>query len=339
MSYEKNFEGLFVTFISSAVEGLLCGIFLVLASVGLYLILVRPGGSARELNPPRRTSTFPRPLVVGSVILLVFIVAHWACTMARTAKNISLVAAGLPSTEIEARLSGFRLANLGMLACVGIVTDGLLMWRLWIVSSQSRIAVAPPVISWLAFSAFSVRMCLLLSKYSLRDERMKPWVVAIGTSVTLRKPSIIPTSTGALTYYISRIQSRTMCSDKSKFANLLTLVIESAGLWAVWSGFVLICFITGSSLLEFTYRGCPAIGGIACILINVRVGLGRDVSPSQASTISIRGPIRFLREEDVSVEAGVNVEWEKVEAVPGEMAGSGDGKLPVVIGSSVSRVL
>ncbi|TFK27525.1 hypothetical protein FA15DRAFT_653596 [Coprinopsis marcescibilis] len=326
MSYEKSVEALFVAFIASGVEGLLCGIFLVLASVALYLLLGRPG-SRQPLSPRQRKSALPRPLIPGTVVLLLLIVAHWACTMARTAKllKLSLDAAGWSSAEITAGLAGFRLAQTGILACVGLVTDALLMWRLWIVSSQSRIAVAPPVISWVAFAALTVVECLMLSK---ADGSATPWTVAKGGSVML-------------------IQSRSICIDKSKLSHLLTLVIESAGLWASWSIFVLVCFLTGSYLLEFALHGCPAIGGIACILINVRVGLGRDTTPSPPASVdadarpvkgtttntTILGPLRFLRREDDDDDDDVDGVCQcrkmnvKVEAGSGVMGGLGDAKV------------
>ncbi|TFK27517.1 hypothetical protein FA15DRAFT_692484 [Coprinopsis marcescibilis] len=322
---DESKESLSIVSLTSGFEGFLCGIFSVLASVALYLFLIRRGGSTLESARRRRVSTFSRPLVLGTVLLLLLIVAHWVCTMARNATVLSLVDVGRSATEIESGVAYFRLAKLGIVACVGIVADGLLMWRLWIVSNQSRIAIAPPIISSLVFSGLAIGMTPLLARYPLRHEMVRPWVIASGSSVMVTNLYCTVT----LAYYISRIQSRTVCIDKSKMARLLALTIESAGLWTAWYIFMLVSFLSGSPLVEFAFHGCPAVAGIACILINVRVGLGRDTQTASTTRIPLR-IFRFPREEDV--DAGVNIACsgrkatELVESVPGEMDGPGGGK-------------
>ncbi|TFK27520.1 hypothetical protein FA15DRAFT_653591 [Coprinopsis marcescibilis] len=118
--------------------------------------------STQELqNPPQWASMFSWPLVSGTVALLALIVVHWACTMACTAMLFLLFAAGQSSAEIDVGLSDFHLTKLGVLACAGIVTDMLLMWRLWVCSSQSQIVVVPLVLSLLVFIVLASEFLVL----------------------------------------------------------------------------------------------------------------------------------------------------------------------------------
>lgn len=83
--------------------------------------------------------------------------------------------------------------------------------------------------------------------------------------------------------YIYRIQNMTFFSDKTALKSVITIVTESALVWSLWSICVLINYYQQSFLSLLTFDCCPAMSGIAFMLINVRVGLGWDISPYSAN--------------------------------------------------------
>ncbi|TFK23612.1 hypothetical protein FA15DRAFT_656567 [Coprinopsis marcescibilis] len=228
MAYSEA-EALAVAFATAGVEGLLNGIFFVLCTIALYLLIDRspdrgPGGSTFSRN-------LPRPVVSGSILLLFIIVGHWSCTMARVVQMGKAIGKGLPIVGyLSWTADGLAIAKLSFLMLAGLVSDALMMWRLWVVSDRNRYILVPPALAWLALLGAMMRVCAYYvqsrANPSLELSELSGAILAIGYSTIL-------------------IRARSVFSNQDK--------------------------------LKF--------GGIAFMLINVRVGLGRDTNPT---TVNIR---------------------------------------------------
>ncbi|KAJ7794541.1 hypothetical protein B0H14DRAFT_3888694 [Mycena olivaceomarginata] len=64
----------------------------------------------------------------------------------------------------------------------------------------------------------------------------------------------------------------------------LAIVVESAGIYAVWVILFSVTYETNSNLASFFLETAPAVVGIVNALIHTRVGLGWTSEPNQGST-------------------------------------------------------
>ncbi|TFK23626.1 hypothetical protein FA15DRAFT_656578 [Coprinopsis marcescibilis] len=255
-------SALSIAFATAGVEGFLSGILLVLFTLALHLLISR----APDLVPrhSRLSCKFPRPVVWGSILLLLIISGHWTCTMARVVEMGRAIGKGSSIVDyLSWTADELAIAKLSFLMLACLVSDGLMMWRLWIVSSRNRYVLAPPVLSWLASLGAMMRVCA----YYVQS-RANP-------SLELSEVADAIPAVGYSTILIAFNNN-----NRDKFKSLLTIIVEGAVVWAAWTLFVVVAYYTNSPLMPLAFDGCPAVAGIAFMLINVRVGLGRDTSLS-----------------------------------------------------------
>ncbi|TFK23625.1 hypothetical protein FA15DRAFT_744953 [Coprinopsis marcescibilis] len=273
MSYSEG-EALAVAFATAGVEGLLNGIFFVLCTIALYLLIYRspdrrPGGSSFSRN-------LPRPVVWGSILLLFIIMGHWSCTMARVVQMGKAIGEGLSVVHyLSWTADGLAIAKLSFLMLAGLVSDALMMWRLWVVSDRNRYILVPPTLAWLALLGAMMRVCAYYvqsrADQSLELSELSGAILAIGYSTILIRARSVFTNQDKLKVPTSQF--------------LLIIIVEGAVVWSAWTLFTFVTYQTNSALMPLAFDGCPAAAGIAFMLINVRVGLGRDTNPT---TLNIR---------------------------------------------------
>ncbi|TFK27496.1 hypothetical protein FA15DRAFT_701894 [Coprinopsis marcescibilis] len=274
MMVPLNQSVFFSAFLSAAVEGVFCGIFLVMALVTIYLLAFRQEPVYRRTNRLRRQ--FLKASVLGTVALLLLVPAHWIVTMARA----TIILSDSSLTKRSDRILPISLVGMALALVTTVVTDAILMWRLWIVSSRSWLALVPPAISWIIFGALST-VAAVLFFWEVKERAPERRISTNMTTICAAGSAMFTNfyCAAAIAYYLSRILRNSFSVDTSKWKFLLVIVVESAAIWSAWCLFIFFSFQFRSPLFEVALHAFPAIAGIACILINVRVGLGRDIVP------------------------------------------------------------
>ncbi|TFK27495.1 hypothetical protein FA15DRAFT_701893 [Coprinopsis marcescibilis] len=221
-------QKLVVSVVSAGVEGVLSGMFIVLFSTTIPL-LINPPTTSRIAWRAGLLRRLGRPLVVGSILLFLSIVAHWVCTLVRVIKIISPLFetfSAFPFMDNPSEPLG--LAKISLIACTGSIADALLIWRLWILSDCRKLVALPPVIAYALVCASYTYTALLFVRDEGDDQYRRDWVQLSAAATILVN---LYCSFG-LACFLFRLQSHALFRDnKYRFQRLLTLTIESAAIW------------------------------------------------------------------------------------------------------------
>ncbi|KAG2008095.1 hypothetical protein CC2G_013563 [Coprinopsis cinerea AmutBmut pab1-1] len=177
------------TFLTVALESLLVGIFIILTSASLYLWF---GRARRNATTTSRSTlragclTFCRwirnPLVFGSIVLFVIVLAHWAGTTTRLMIAISILNENRSPLMFYTNLAHPTSVLLCLLVAISApVVDSLLIWRLWVVSGRSKILILPPILAVATFLADGLRVTVWFTNAhgkSIFDPEIKYWILA-----------------------------------------------------------------------------------------------------------------------------------------------------------------
>ncbi|KAH6913344.1 hypothetical protein BKA70DRAFT_1026585, partial [Coprinopsis sp. MPI-PUGE-AT-0042] len=294
------YKTLVSTFATAGVEGFLDGVFVVLCLTALYLLIHRSPN--RRSKRPSFWQSLAHPMVFGSVLLLFIIVAHWACTMIRVLTAVSLISRGESAMEYLEDVSNPTIVTGAFLIVTAVaIADFLLIWRLWIVSEHNFWIILPPFLTGVGFIVCGYRGCAWFAESHAAEAGIHSVAVVNWIQAALRLTCTPRTNMycsggrpfafqryrrlieepllAGLMVCIYKIHALTIFGDKSALKSVIIIVTESALLWSLWSIFVFINYHRQSFLSLLTFDGCPAMCGIAFMLINVRVGLGWDTSP------------------------------------------------------------
>ncbi|KAJ3576715.1 hypothetical protein NP233_g265 [Leucocoprinus birnbaumii] len=160
-----------------------------------------------------------------------------------------------------------------------ILGDLVTIYRLWILSSRSKITVAFPIVSLIGFLVCIIMLWgplsgTLATPIPVIDGKleMKPWdfgAVAATVSITVYITLMI-----GWIILKARIRTGVMALGQG-FTHALTIVVESATIYTIWNLMLIISGAAFQSPVALCFfDSVPAIYGISVTLINVRVGLG-----------------------------------------------------------------
>ncbi|TFK25253.1 hypothetical protein FA15DRAFT_668625 [Coprinopsis marcescibilis] len=286
-----------VTFANVGIEGVLTGAFIVLNMAALSLLLSRArttiAGEDRKNVIPlslRLRSILNTPLIPGSLILLFSAISHWIVTLIRAMQGVAIIDDGGSAADFFKDASQPTLSAMAVFTATSIaVADLLLVWRLWVVSNRCKWILIPPLALSVAFSVTMARVTVFFARASsdmtVFNEGIFNWMVA----TIVFTACINLYCSGLIVFYIWRINSASRPYTQTNMNPIVVIIIESGALHALWSMFSLVAYQTRSSLWCLAIDNAPAVSGIAFMLINVRVALGRDINPQ--STASWNGSI------------------------------------------------
>ncbi|KAK1233097.1 hypothetical protein PQX77_003737 [Marasmius sp. AFHP31] len=146
-----------------AIESLLYGIFFILNAVSLLLALqtlprYQPSTGLRPMSSLKRVvSVLKKPMFVGSAPLFITVTAHWICTVLRSFEAFISFKNGTEPTIYYLDVSQpTYIAKSGLMFASVIISDSMMVYRLWVVWNYNyRIAVLP-FLNILAFVACGV---------------------------------------------------------------------------------------------------------------------------------------------------------------------------------------
>ncbi|KAG2018167.1 hypothetical protein CC2G_007617 [Coprinopsis cinerea AmutBmut pab1-1] len=255
----------YVLVTTAGVEGFLVGIFVVLCTTALYLLIHRPPNRPHFGNGDTRSKlgritrgpkvvlrSFARPMVFGSVLLLLMAVGHWICTMVRVLTTVSLITRKISPVHFLQDASHPLLATMSFFLTGAVfMADSLLIRRLWIVSHKKRWIVAPPMLACLTlvcglragtyFARAHGGDTIHSDAFCTRGVHCD-WALTGYSGSELHEFVLFD-----LSICIYKIQARTISQDQKKIRSIPVIIIESAAIWSLRSLFVFINYYLNPS--------------------------------------------------------------------------------------------
>jgi len=277
------------------IESFFYGVFFVLAITSIYIMLHREL-SAKD-GPPSRSVLrvlVSSPILGAAMLLFVGLTAHWILEVVRLFQAFVLFEGGTQPTKFYSDLSQRTyVAQIGVLSSCLVICDAIIIYRLWIVWAYNKFIVVVPVCSLTGLAACELGSIIQTSQFRLGDNVDQTsgaawitpsWAFTICTNVYC---SLLI----AWKVWREYMAVRKVLGGRKLLGALLTLV-ESAALYTIWMIFYFVAYECQSGLQFIVNQSEPVICGIACMLISVRVGLGRALE-THAKSISISPGMNF----------------------------------------------
>jgi len=270
-----------VSLATVALESCLFGVHLVLAITSISLLLSRDGRS-------RRTgSVYSSPIFIGAIGLSLSITGHWILTVDRAFLAFVYFADGTSPLGFYGDLSQLtEVVKTGFLMATLIIGDALIIHRLWIVWGRNKYIMIFPMCTLLGLTVCGVGITYQFTQYK---PGLNVFSSEAGRWITSDAVFTLATNLYGTVFISWRLWNTGRAiqpySSPQSLKTVLAIIIESAGLYTFWSLFFFVTYRSGSNL-QFIAADCwPAMSGISCLLIHVRVGLGWTSKGNSSSLV------------------------------------------------------
>ncbi|KAF9267691.1 hypothetical protein L218DRAFT_954884 [Marasmius fiardii PR-910] len=278
-----------------AIESLLYGIFFVLNTSSLVLALQYlprslfndPPGH-HDSQPP--ISTFGRlvivlkkPMFLGTAPLFLTVTAHWVCTVIRAFEAFVVYNHGTDPTGYYLDISQpIYILKTGVMFGSVIISDGMMVYRLWVVWNYNYRIIILPVLNILAFLASGIGTThsyavappgTSLINYPTASR----WIIAdvvLSVCTNVYSTTLIAWRVWQ-THRASETYGRLSSPGSTNLMAALAMFVESALIFTIWVLFFASFYGARSALESLAEDNVAVIAGITFSLINVRIVLGR----------------------------------------------------------------
>ncbi|KAJ7106517.1 hypothetical protein C8R44DRAFT_885811 [Mycena epipterygia] len=186
-----------------------------------------------------------------------------------------------------------------------LLSDLMVMYRLWVISNRNKFVIALPTLTLLG-----VTVCGIILVINARNARNIALVVSLTplfvfTLVTsfyctvISCPAIYQIqphrNTGAIFWRLWTITKDFTPTPDGKHSNIrdfIFMIIESAAVYTSWALIYAVLHQIDSPVQYIFFTALPPLGGIANALIQVRMALGKAIEPP-ATAVST-APLRFV---------------------------------------------
>ncbi|KAK6995972.1 hypothetical protein R3P38DRAFT_3073688, partial [Favolaschia claudopus] len=259
-----------VSLATIALESCFYGCFLVLAITSMCLLV---GRRAKWLSP-----TF-----LSAIGIFITVTAHWILTVDRSFQAFVFFENGTFPTAFYGDLS--QITEVGKTACL-ITTvamgDAIIIHRLWIIWDRRLPIVLFPVLNFLGLIVSGVGITYQFTKYRTGQNVFQSDTSRWITSNAVFTLCINIYSTGFISWRMSQVGNVIKPIGRNRIHSVLGTIVESAAIYTTWTIFFFATYLSESNIQFITVDCVPAITGIACMLIHVRIGLGWAHEGSQA---------------------------------------------------------
>ncbi|KAJ6484065.1 hypothetical protein C8R45DRAFT_1099226 [Mycena sanguinolenta] len=262
-----------VVLASGLTEGVLeltlYGGFTVLFSTVVYLF------ATRGLISRKRPTFFVFLALVG---LFLAITAHWITSIYVLFLAFIHLGGGLPAEILYLTLSvPPELSQMSLAEVVLVITDSLMIHRLYVVYSFDRRVVIFPICVLILQVVSGIHIIYDLSRETIFNfyDKSNPWV----TSSLVSSLVVSGYSTGMISFKVTRmsrsIRTITGSTQAGKpLRRVLAIIVESAVLQTIMTTAILVSFQIGLLAQAILEALQPVVFGISVLLIHLRVGLG-----------------------------------------------------------------
>ncbi|KZT67777.1 hypothetical protein DAEQUDRAFT_766932 [Daedalea quercina L-15889] len=279
-----------VNLATACFECYLYGIFSVLYGTSTYL-LVRQGREkmAAEGLRSRINSVYRAPMFIAAQIIFLTVTGHWVLTVYRLFAAFVNFRGGTDPLYYYADIAlTSEVAKCALLVATVLVSDAMIIYRLYIIWGYNKLIILPPILTWLGLIAVGAGVCWQFSIYKLGDSVYDGdtgrWITAdciftLATNIYC---------TVCISYRVFRTRLRARRHPSLAQPNLLSalaILVESAALHTAWNALFLVAFRRATPFQFTAIDLWSPVAGIAFMLINLRVALGwaQRAHPSASS--------------------------------------------------------
>ncbi|KAJ6464063.1 hypothetical protein C8R45DRAFT_911371 [Mycena sanguinolenta] len=266
-----------------ALESFFYGTFFVLFITSISLLLSRYGRDGRRGQ--KKSSLLFSPIFLGAIALFITITSHWIITVDRAFLaffhfengTFPLGFYGDLSQITEVVKTGFLMASL-------TIGDLLIIHRLWTVWGHNNYIVIFPICTLMGLTVCGVGITYQFTQY---EPGQNVFLSVAGRWITSDTVFTICTnvySTFLISWKIWKTSRLIRPYGGQNLTPVLSMILESAALYTAWTIFFFISYQSQSNLQFIAVDCWPAMSGISCMLIHVRVGLGWAQKSIQSSS-------------------------------------------------------
>ncbi|KAJ7464986.1 hypothetical protein B0H11DRAFT_2050418, partial [Mycena galericulata] len=257
-----------------ALESCFFGVFLVLSVTSISLIVThyaKPVGPSGKIEK----SIFLSPIFLGAVGLLFTITAHWILTVDRSFLAFIHFENGTFPLGFYGDLAQItEVVKTGFLMATLTIGDALIIHRLWTIWGHNKCVIIFPMCTLVGLTACGVGITYQFTQYK---PGQNVFLSEAGRWITSDAVFTLCTnlySTGLISWRIWNMGRVIQPYSGRNLKSVLSIVIESAAIYTAWSLFFFASYQSQSNLQFIAVDCWPAVSGISCMLIHVRVGLG-----------------------------------------------------------------
>ncbi|KAJ7266404.1 hypothetical protein B0H12DRAFT_1099535 [Mycena haematopus] len=280
-----------VSLATVALESCFYGVYLVLGITSISLLLGRTARSRRG-----GSSIYTSPIFIGAIGLFCTITAHWILTVNQAfSAFIHFPAEGKPALAFYAELSQINhVVKTGFLVATITIGDALIIHRLWVVWGYNKYVVIFPAATLTGLAVCGVGITYQFARFKTGQN---VFLSEAGRWITSNSTFTLCTniySTGMISWRLWD-QARGIQPNVvgRSLKSVLIILIESAAIYTSWGIFFFSAYESESNLQSIAIDCWPAITGISCMLIHVRVGLGWAQEGTNKSTAASSEPPKF----------------------------------------------
>ncbi|KAJ8091735.1 hypothetical protein PM082_020970 [Marasmius tenuissimus] len=285
-----------VSLANVALETLLFGIFLTLVFICSFLqvLLLRDPSTSVSQNPRGSlglplTALVRRPLFLASVGLMITVSGHWICTIIRLFKASAFFEEGsaLASAYYLDVTRNPYVVKTAFLILSGILCDGTIIYRLFLIWGSSCLIIIFPTLCFLALTGSGISA---IYRFANASSGGTPYeVVPLSCSIVEFLSTLLTHiySTGMIAWRIwsahrdsKQLSESPVSTSHINLKTWLAIFVESGILYSSWSTFLGVTYGTRPDLFTLVVDNMAVMAGISFILINLRAvlqQLGGDV--------------------------------------------------------------
>ncbi|KAK7058229.1 hypothetical protein R3P38DRAFT_1196589 [Favolaschia claudopus] len=296
-----------VSLATVALESCFYGGFLVLAMTSMCLLI---GRHTKWLSPT----------VLGAIGLFIPVTAHWVITVDRSFQAFIFFENGTFPLAFYGDLSQITevVKTIFMLTTV-VIGDAIIIHRLWIIWERRLIIVIFPVLNLLGFMVSGISITYQFTRYKTEQDVFQFDARAWITSEVVFTTCTNIYSTAFISWRLWQVGRVIQPVGGNRIQFVLGTLVESAAICTTWTIFFFSSYLSKSNLQFIAIDCAPAITGIACMLIHVRIGLGwahrgsqAGLSISQSLPPLTRTIVTIAQHIHTTAESPVGLELEKL---------------------------
>ncbi|KAF7324333.1 hypothetical protein MSAN_02524200 [Mycena sanguinolenta] len=273
---------------SFAIQSCLYGVYLVLAVTSICLIAGRNASRRR-----RGTSIHWSPSLVGAIGLFVTITAqHWILIVDRAFS--AFIRFPLGPLEFYGNLAETtQVVKTGFLVGTLAIGDALIIHRLWIVWGYNKYVIMFPIGTLIGLVVSGAGITYQFTRYK---PGQTVFLSEAGRWITAETVFTFCTNVYCTAFISWRLWNQGRAIQPyggPSLRSVLAIMVESAAIYTIGTIFYLACYRSQSNLQLIVIDCWPAITGIACMAIYVRVGLGWTHLEGKPSIVAATQPLSF----------------------------------------------
>ncbi|KAJ7738739.1 hypothetical protein B0H16DRAFT_1569650 [Mycena metata] len=273
--------------ITTVLETLFYGAYVVLATSAVYLTVTRKKG---------RTAVSSSKMISGvallSVALFGTVTAHWILNVARLFLAFHNLDDPLGPRIFYADLShATEVTKYGFLVAALFIGDLFLIHRTWAIWGFCTRIIIFPTLTLVGFTTFGVGLTYQLSTYNSTDNIFKSEFRRWTTGICFFSLSTTAYTTAFVWYKLWETTRTLKELGIPGLASIIRIFVDSAALLCAWGLFHVISYQCGSNLQFIAVDCTPVLVGISNILIHLRLHF--DFSDSEKIGSSHSHQIEF----------------------------------------------